>query len=368
MPGKNTVGLRLASSIAFGSAVLGQDVPANDTDAYVPAKVIRRANPEYPQIALTSEKGGWVTVNFIISQSGEVLEPVVERSVGNLPLERAALAAIRNWRYDPATLNGQPVEQAASTTLTFWVDTEERDPTNVARPVFQRRYQALVESLESGDLDRAQRRIDELESMDRANPYEDAWFWFANYYFLEATNSPDVDERFRSLQLAVEREQDYLEPNLLVPAAQRLYALYAQRLDLSSAVRIYVRLRDSAIAQNADIYAATLAAMTPSYQRILAAISGEQMFLLNAEINERGYWIHGLLRRSFSLGDVRGGVESVQIRCERGIQRYTAINEESVWHAPTDRGACSVFITGRPDTTFVFEEYPLNFGRGTAAK
>jgi TonB family protein len=358
----STVVLQIGA-IVLAQPVFAQSATPPSTDVYVPATAIERPAAEYPAIALAAERQGWIEINFVISKAGQAVDPIIRNSNGNAVLEDAALAALRRWRYEPATLNGEPVEEAASTWITFWARDE---PTNAARSVFQRRYQALVDALDRGDLSAADKRLRDLKSLDFANPYEDAWFWFANYYFLETTNSSDIEERLQSLERAINRDRDYLEPDLLVSAGQRLYVLHGQKLDLGAAVRTYERLRDSPVARSSEHYQATLSAMTPSYQRILTAIDGDQMFSMNAAIGERGFFEHRLLRRSFSLADVSGRVELIQVRCERAVERHVPMADKSVWTAPPGRGKCTVLLKGDAGTTFQFEEYPLSHG-GVAA-
>jgi hypothetical protein len=76
------------------------------------------------------------------------------------------------------------------------------------------------------------------------------------------------------------------------------------------------------------------------------------------EIGGHEYWVHDLLRRSFSLSRVAGNVESVDIRCTRGTKRYDTFAEGDVWHVPESWGECGVYIKGTPGTTLALEEHP----------
>jgi TonB family protein len=51
---------------------------------------------------------GIVTVELIVTETGEVLEPRVVKSAGEI-LDQAMLDAVRHWRYEPADLNGLKV-------------------------------------------------------------------------------------------------------------------------------------------------------------------------------------------------------------------------------------------------------------------
>ena len=82
-------------------------IAASDSDV-VP---IVRVNPQYPLRA--SERGieGWVEVEFTISKLGTVKEPRVLNSHPSSIFDRAALKAIKKWKYNPKIEDGEPTER-----------------------------------------------------------------------------------------------------------------------------------------------------------------------------------------------------------------------------------------------------------------
>jgi TonB family protein len=64
-------------------------------------KLARMVRPDYPQDALLTGAEGWVNVNMSVTPAGNVLDPrVVESSNGTL-FDRAAITAVRKWKYEP---------------------------------------------------------------------------------------------------------------------------------------------------------------------------------------------------------------------------------------------------------------------------
>jgi protein TonB len=57
--------------------------------------------PDYPQDALLKGTEGWVDVSMTVTPSGNVLDPRVEGSSNGTLFNRAALGAVRKWRYEP---------------------------------------------------------------------------------------------------------------------------------------------------------------------------------------------------------------------------------------------------------------------------
>jgi TonB family protein len=71
-------------------------------------KITNMTQPEYPLAAKQQYLQGIVVMKVTIDEAGNVREPFVTQSAGTL-LDRAAVEAVRKWRYETTTLNGAPV-------------------------------------------------------------------------------------------------------------------------------------------------------------------------------------------------------------------------------------------------------------------
>ena len=81
------------------------------------AKLIERVQPEYPDEALKSRITGTVRLHIILEKDGTVKQ--VEVVSGHPLLVQAAVDAVRQWRYQPTTLNGEPVEVDTTVDVMF---------------------------------------------------------------------------------------------------------------------------------------------------------------------------------------------------------------------------------------------------------
>lgn len=61
---------------------------------------------------------GKVTILFVVDRSGAVQNPVVQASSDPV-LERPALAAVKQWKFEPGKRNGQPVRFRMRAPITF---------------------------------------------------------------------------------------------------------------------------------------------------------------------------------------------------------------------------------------------------------
>jgi protein TonB len=81
------------------------------------ASLVRKVQPVYPQIARTAHVSGTVVLHAIIAKDGTIQE--LQYVTGPPLLMRAAMDAVREWRYKPTLLNGEPVEVDTTISVVF---------------------------------------------------------------------------------------------------------------------------------------------------------------------------------------------------------------------------------------------------------
>jgi len=79
--------------------------------------LISGANPTYPPIARAAHVSGAVVLHAMISKTGTIEK--LEVISGPEMLRTAATEAVRNWRYKPYLLNGDPTEVDTQITVNF---------------------------------------------------------------------------------------------------------------------------------------------------------------------------------------------------------------------------------------------------------
>ncbi|HIE64303.1 MAG: energy transducer TonB [Nitrospira sp.] len=104
--GPGDVGLSVAPNIGLG--IIETDV--------IP---MVRVPPRYPRRAIRSKIEGVVTVEFTITSEGSVIDPTVVQAVPPSVFNRAALQAIRRWKFRPKFIEGKPVQRRAMQNIRF---------------------------------------------------------------------------------------------------------------------------------------------------------------------------------------------------------------------------------------------------------
>jgi len=79
--------------------------------------LIQRTEPTYPTLARAARVQGDVILSAVIDTNGQIQN--LQLVSGHPMLVPAAIAAVKQWRYKPYLLNGQPVEVETTITVIF---------------------------------------------------------------------------------------------------------------------------------------------------------------------------------------------------------------------------------------------------------
>lgn len=99
----------------LGTLQSGQGLAGFDTDV-IPVVQIA---PTYPRAAKQSGMEGSVTMEVLIRPDGTVSDVKVMESDPPRIFDRAAIAAMRKWKFRPKIVDGNPVAQRARQTIEF---------------------------------------------------------------------------------------------------------------------------------------------------------------------------------------------------------------------------------------------------------
>jgi protein TonB len=83
----------------------------------VAPKMIKKVAPEYPDLAKAARLGAVIIMDAQVDTHGFVKSVNVLR--GSALFDEVAVAAVKQWRYRPLLLNGEPTEFVLTVTLTF---------------------------------------------------------------------------------------------------------------------------------------------------------------------------------------------------------------------------------------------------------
>lgn len=88
-----------------------------------------KVSPTYPEVAREEKIQGKVILQAVVDLDGSVTKIKVEDSEpeGYEPFIKSAVEAVRHWRYEPATLDGEPVAVYFTLKMEFKLDGDKKD-------------------------------------------------------------------------------------------------------------------------------------------------------------------------------------------------------------------------------------------------
>jgi TonB family protein len=105
-------------------------VPTKQT----PPRVVKQEAPIYPRAMRSSRIKGEVLVAFVVDTKGNVVNPVVARS-NNTAFDEPAIEAVLKWKFEPAVVDGQPVNTRIFVPIIFdFSDGSGREAVTVDTP------------------------------------------------------------------------------------------------------------------------------------------------------------------------------------------------------------------------------------------
>lgn len=108
-------GLKLESGLFLGGFSKGNAGLMSDGEV-VP---LVRIAPRYPRRAAVKGIEGWVKLKFTITQDGSVSNPQVIEAKPSRTFDRAAINAIRKWKFKPKLVDGKAMSRKAEQVIEF---------------------------------------------------------------------------------------------------------------------------------------------------------------------------------------------------------------------------------------------------------
>lgn len=95
----------------------GQPIPVRVPEKVATRLLIKKVVPDYPGVARQARIQGHVVMKAVIDKNGDIEDLTLVS--GHRMLAPAALAAVKQWKYKPYLLNGQPVKVETQIIVTF---------------------------------------------------------------------------------------------------------------------------------------------------------------------------------------------------------------------------------------------------------
>jgi len=308
---------------------------------FTPARPILHA-PIPPQSTFARTLNGFVLLQYVVGVDGKVRSvDLLQRQGGPTKFVEAVVATVRSWTFEPASLNGKPIE----TTRTYQVTLYGPGNDLVAREFVRDAYSRGTQLIQSGKDSEALSALNGAGNLLELNFYERSILAYP-------------------LALIAFKKKDYLETRRLVGLA---HELGTRRLPPVTEVGLWelriqsdLMLGDMADAnwsysmlEKHDGFNMSSPVLRPM-DKAKATVDTFPILPVTAKIpsKEEGdvYWF-SLYRNSFSFQTVSGSLEKFMLVCNPQMME-SKITETAQWRVPKSWGQCGLIVFGAPGSTF----------------
>lgn len=305
---------------------------------------IKRIEPKYPIDAARDGKSGWAKLSFVINEEGRVKDVVINEVVGHRGFGKAAKKALRKWQYSPAMEDGKPIQQCVNTMqMSFQIS------RGGVSKKFRAEYGEALAAIDDKNYDLLKKKLEEMSKYAHGMSDE-----INHYHTLSAHYAEHIKNE--SLELYHLNRISLLDGSA---DSKRKLSILNKRFYLSvnlnkfqEAFKIYDQL------QKLDAAKPHMAAYNKMIEEVDAFISSENNIIIPADIEDKDFWFYSLVRNEFSLVDINGSLNKLDVRCANKRHVYT-VEENNTWSIPKSWKNCSVLIYGDDNTRFKLVEHPL---------
>lgn len=332
------------SSAAFDDATA---LLAKQLKTIEPPTPIKRVNPDYPKEAAIEGRTGWARFSFIVEPDGSVSNILKLDSSGSEDFERASIKAIKRWKYEPATVDGKPIQRCFNTVQMDFAMKGDGNSEYAVRRRFSTKYNNAQQALKENNLDEAKELIDELSSIKNRFIAENNFLQTVKSAYFKAKG--DKIRQLESLSnISFAHESKKSEPHEFAVLHQQ-FVLAVELNRLKQAFDVYEQLVELPSAKD------YLSAYKETLDKVTAFVASENNIAVNSIIDEQPFWSHTLVRNNFTFANIEGALSKLEVRCNNKFHVFN-INEQSSWQVPESWQGCSLVVYGEKDTRFTLVE------------
>ena len=339
--------LAISSASLFFPYAKAENISKHLTTVVQP-EPIKRVPPKYPINAAKNNREGWAKASFIIEKDGSVSNILVNETSGSSEFAKASKRAIAQWKYKPAFENGEPIQQCVnSVKIDFRMSSKGEGGEKGVRRAFLLKYKKARKSLEAKAYDDVKLVLTEMDALKRRHLSENNYLHLLWADYQKAIGDKEK-ELFHLYRIAVNVLSDKLKLSVL----HSIFQLELAKNRLRYANSTYLKLSKLSIAEP---YMA-------SYKELISNvddfISGDQNIIITANIEDKDYWSYQLVRNEFSLVNVEGKLNKLDVRCANKRHVYT-VEENNTWKIPNTWKSCNIYVYGENNAKFNLVEHPF---------
>lgn len=354
-PGLISLWLLCALSAGLAHAQPGEElITLGHGIAPEPERVIP---PEYPLSARQRGVEGWVILAYDVDAEGRAVDIQAMDAIGSTNIqksfEKAAISALQQWRFTPATIDGEPVRQSNMLRKFIFA---MRDGNGGVTKRFRQAYSRAAEALDNGDLDEAAKRIGRLDDMQINVLAEYAYLELIKAMYWQKAG--DERKSLEHVELGIKIADDVATRSVYTQFLWMAVVQNGYANNFHKALEYYETYREIVPDLDEDN------AIHKTVRGIHEILAGDKAIITAGEVSacklckENAFrFNHELNRSRFSVQVDSGQIDKVSISCGPAHVSL-AWRADTVWNLKNNPADCDVYIYGTPGAELRLIELP----------
>jgi len=310
------------------------------------AEVTERSHPKYPQNLVRNGIEGWAKVSYIVEKDGSVSNVILTDSSGYKSFERETIRAIKRWKFTPAKEDGKVIQQCHNNVQMDFVIGDKDG--GVSRK-FLSKYKKIQEAIVKKDINNAKELLTELEDHKQRRLSEHVYLKLIEAEYAKVIDDKELElSSLSSISLTIGKT---ISPEQKLSILHQKFILNVKLNYYKSALSTYAELEKL---KQAKPYLPQLSKIKTNIEKL---INSDKQIIVDGNIKERDFWYHSLVRNEFSLTNIKGSLNKLDVRCANKRHVYS-IEENNTWKIPANWQGCNLYIYGEDNTQFTLVELP----------
>jgi len=317
------------------------------------AQSIKRIPPKYPEKEQRKGNEGWVKSSFVIEKDGTVSNIIVEDS-SSKGFEKEAIRALKRWKFTPAYENGQPIQQCQNSVQ---LDFKMAGAKGVNRK-FYKKYKEIETAIKNNKIEDADKLLIELGQIKQRRHAENQYLSLINVEYANKIGDKKRELKYLA-RLSTGKSSILTDKSKLPLLNQRLTI----QLGLNKFSRALATLNSITQLKTSE---EMLAKFTQIKTQIENLIDSDQDISVIGNTKQNDFWHHTLVRNNFSLSNITGELQKLDVRCANKRHVFT-VEENNTWNIPTNWKNCSIYVYGDNNVSFNLTEHHSILASETAS-
>jgi len=283
---------------------------------------------------------GWVELSMMVDPEGKAYDVTVVDSSGNPKLEKSVIAQSKSWKFEPAVLNGVPIDAAYSFNMVYYLPNLGAG----ANRSFVRRFRKVIKAIENGQRAKADKGLTQLDA-SRRNLYEHAFSHLAHFEYEQKWGAAEASYKALAQAAFLDGRKGFLPDDVLS-------RVLVNKLNLELGFSRYVQAgRTAEAVLKREIDPGTRSEIETVVAQIETIAQSDSPVVVSGEISDSNQYAHRLLRSSFSFQEVEGDIAELRLHCPQGYYGYIH-KPDTVYNIEPADQRCKLIAIGTPGTTF----------------